>query len=566
MSLAALTAPGSPFHTTETAVGGRRVPVYGPGPGVPEHLGQLLAATRAHGDKPFLVGPRGGYGYAGHYAAAADLARRMVEGYGLRKGDRVAIAMRNHPEWQVAFWACQLAGTVAVPLNAWWSAEELARALDHCSPRLLVADGERVPRLAPWRERQDAAERPWLLTVADEAEPAGEKADGRRERFEDLPGGPGTPPEVGLSADDLAAIIYTSGTTGEPKGVVLTHRNIVGAALNGRWAGVRAAVEAGVDILADPPAITAMVTFPFFHVAAFTGVLTAMTAGSTVVLLHKWDVEAARDAIAANGVTAFAGVPTTALQLLHGSADDPRLATLSVVNTGGAAAPPELVRLIEERFGDRVEPRNGYGLTETVGGVISIAGDRYRKHPDAVGAPSPATRIRIVGADGAECPDGEIGELQITGQSVFGGYWNNPEATEAAFDRGWFRTGDLACVRDGELCIVDRIKDVVIRGGENVYCVEVESVLFAHPDVADAAVVGIPHPQLGEEVAALVVAKDGRPLDPEEVRAFVAARLAGFKVPALVVPRGRPLPRNATGKVLKRELREELSRSRGEAR
>ncbi|MGP8297711.1 class I adenylate-forming enzyme family protein [Streptomyces inhibens] len=551
MLIAKLTAPGAPFSVTEASVDGHRIPVYAEGP---RTLPQLLADTREFGDAPFLVSPDSSYSYAGHHAAAASLAARMLDRYGLRRGDRVAIVMRNHPEWQIAFWAVQLAGLIAVPLNSWWSADELAVALADCTPALLVVDGERVPRISPWRDEQTVI--PWLLTVGHDG------ALVRQDRFEDLPEDGASPvPDTEIRPVDDAAILYTSGTTGRPKGVVLTHRNFCGAALNGRWTGTRAVIEDGKDLTELGPTV-ALMTFPFFHVAAFTVTLSVMTGGGTLVLLHRWDIAAALEAIVRHRVSTFTGVPATALQLLdalHTTPGHPALGTLAQVSTGGAAAPPELVRRIGERFAGQVAAGNGYGLTETCGGVIGTSGERYRKNPGSVGAPSPVTRVRITGPEDAERPEGEIGELQLLGQTVFRGYWENPAATAAAFAGGWFRTGDLAYVEGGEVYVVDRIKDVVIRGGENVYCGEVESVLFEHPEVADAAVLGVPDPVLGEEVAALVVPRTGALPEPESLRAHVATRLAAFKVPTLIVLRERPLPRNATGKVLKRELRAELA-------
>lgn len=547
MRIAELTAPGAPFAVTETPVAGKPVPVpvY---TAAPSTLPDLLERSRAFGDTPFLVGQGTTYSYAGHHAAVAALATRMTVYYGLRAGERVAIMMRNRPQWQVAFWAAQLAGLIVVPVNSWWTARETAVALGHCSPRLVVTDDECVDRVLPWAGEGPA--RPWLLTVG---------YDGflpRHDRFESLDLSTVTePPVARAEPDDDAAIIYTSGTTGRPKGVVLTHRNLCAATLNGFWTPARTAVEEGREPEDGPPPVT-LLTFPFFHVAACTVVLAGMTLGGTIVLMRKWDAEVARAKIARHGVTMFTGVPTTASELLDTTPGDSRLATLRAVVTGGAPAPETLVR----RLGRRFDGGNGYGLTETCGLVIGTAGQRYLRRPGTIGRPTPCTRFRLVGPDGGRCADGEVGELQLLGQSVSRGYWADPEATEEAFDRGWFRTGDLARVEDGELRIVDRIKDVVVRGGENVYCVEVESVLFDHPDVADATVLGVPHPALGEEVAAFVVPRPGSVPGAEGLRAHVGSRLASFKVPSVVVVRTEPLPRNASGKVLKRRLRDSLSR------
>ncbi|MEU0736315.1 orotidine-5'-phosphate decarboxylase [Streptomyces lavendulocolor] len=452
------------------------------------------------------------------------------------------VAMRNHPEWQVAFWAAQLAGLVAVPLNAWWTEDEFSYALDDCRPRVLLVDGERVERVRAWARR----ERVPGLVFHGAAEPG-------FERYEDLPPADPAlgPPDVEVRPGDDATIIYTSGTTGRPKGAVATHLAQTGAAANPRFHAAVAALERG-RVPGTGPAPVSLTTFPFFHVAAFTSFYAVMAAGGTLVLMRKWDADKAVELIHRHGVTHYAGVPTTALQLLD-AAGDRGLGTLAHLNTGGAAAPPGLVA----RCPEGVEPRNGYGLTETSGGVLAVFGASYRRFPGSVGRPTPVTEVRVAAPDGRELPDGEVGELWLRGQSLVRGYWRDPEATAAAFTAdGWFRTGDLATVRDGRVDVVDRLKDMVIRGGENVYCVEVEAALYGHPEVADAAVLGVPHPVLGEEVAAVVRLRPGATAGPAELREHVARGLAAFKVPAHVLVQDGPLPRNATGKVLKRDLRD----------
>ncbi|GAA0675999.1 class I adenylate-forming enzyme family protein [Kitasatospora atroaurantiaca] len=535
---AALRAPGMPFEVEPTPRGPRYLRA-------PRTLRELLESTRAHGDRPFLVAESGSYTFAEHYAAAAGLAHRYRETYGLQRGDRVVIAMRNLPEWQVAFWACHLAGVIAVPLNAWWEAEELAYALDDCTPGLVVADAERAGRMTPWL----AAHGTPLLTVG---------VPSHHDRFEDLPAPGPAAPEPAIDPEDDATVLYTSGTTGHPKGVVATHAAWCAAASNPRYFAATSVLCAGGELGRIRPQ-TALMTFPFFHVAAFTTMFALMANGGSAVLMRKWDAAEALRLIDRHRVTMYVGVPATALGLLDAAeAGAAPLPTLTMISTGGSAAPPELARRITRRFGGRVEARNGYGLTETCGGVIANVGARYLEHPDSIGRPCPALELRIAGPDGLALPEGEVGELWLRGQPLFRGYRNNPEATAAAFADGWFRTGDLARVRDGEVYIVDRLKDMVIRGGENVYCVEVEGVLFDHPEVADAAVLGVPHPVLGEEVAAVVVLQPGATVDPDGLRAHVAARLAAFKVPAHLLLRTAQLPRNPTGKILKRALREEV--------
>ncbi|MFF0398220.1 class I adenylate-forming enzyme family protein [Streptomyces sp. NPDC005248] len=546
---AALTGPGAPFAVVRLQDGPQAgALVYADGP---RTLREFVETTWAFGDQPFLIAAESSYSYAEFFAAASALACRLTEVYGLRPGDRAVVAMRNHPEWQIAFWAAQLAGLVAVPLNAWWTEDEFTYALDDCGPRVLLVDGERLPRVSAWAEKTEARVVVFHFHGGDGEVPQG------AERYEDLPAPDplAAPPEVEIRPEDDATIIYTSGTTGRPKGAVATHLTQVGAALNPRFHATASALRRGI-IPGQGPAPVTLMTFPFFHVAAFTSFYSAMAAGGALVLMRKWDDEEALRLIREHGVTHYAGVPATALELLAAAerAGD-ELASLQMLNTGGAAAPPDLVGQLTARFGERIEPRNGYGLTETCGGVLANFGADYRLHPGSVGRPTPTTEVRIAGPAGEALPEGEVGELWLRGQSLVRGYWRDEAATAEAFTDGWFRTGDLALVRDGRVSVVDRLKDMVIRGGENVYCVEVEAVLHDHPDVEDAAVLGVAHPVLGEEVAAVVRLRPGATVTPDELRAHVERTLAAFKVPAHVLVREEPLPRNPTGKILKRELR-----------
>ncbi|MFI0929373.1 class I adenylate-forming enzyme family protein [Streptomyces sp. NPDC021012] len=530
-----LSAPGAPF-----AVEGG---VYAGGP---RTLREFVEVTWGYGDRVFLVAEDARWTYREFFDAACGLARRLVGEYGLRPGDRAVVAMRNVPEWQVAFWAAQMAGLVVVPLNAWWTEGEFAYALDDCAPGVLLVDGERVGRVREWAVRNSV---PGVVF-------RGEAEDGFAAYVVDddpLLG----PPVVDVLPEHDATIIYTSGTTGRPKGAVATHLAQVGAAMNPRYFAAAAALARG-EVPGGGPAMVSLTAFPFFHVAAFTSFYAVMAAGGTLVMMRKWDAGRALELIREHGVTHFAGVPTMALQLLDAarSAGDP-MESLTLLSTGGAAAPPGIVAGIAEGYGERIEPRNGYGLTETCGGVLSNVGAEYRAHPGSVGRPSPVTEVRI------DRPDADgVGELWLRGQSLVRGYWGDEDATRAAFpEEGWFRTGDLARLDgDGRVGIVDRITDMVIRGGENVYCVEVEGALHQHPDVLDAAVFGVPHPLLGEEVVAVVRLRAGAGTGAEELRAHVGARLAAFKVPARVLVRDGELPRNPTGKLLKRQLRDLVSR------
>ncbi|QER99591.1 MULTISPECIES: class I adenylate-forming enzyme family protein [Streptomyces] len=591
---ARLTADGAPFAVRDG--------VYASGPST---LREFVEAVWGYGDRVFLVSEGGTTTYREFFDAACGLARRLSGEYGLRPGDRAVVAMRNRPEWQIAFWAAQLAGLVAVPLNAWWTEDEFAYALDDCAPGVLLVDEERAGRVREWAVRNDV---PGIVfpegtepapsggaesvpsggaesvpsggaesvpsggaesvpTGAAESVPTGAAEPTPAGAAEPTPAGgrfvryvPDTdpflgPPPVDVLPEHDATIIYTSGTTGRPKGAVATHRAQAGAAMNPRYFAAAAALARG-EVPGTGPAPVSLTTFPFFHVAAFTSFYAVMAAGGTLVMMRKWDAGRALELIREHRVTHYAGVPTTALQLLDlARATGDGLDSLTLLSTGGAAAPPGIVAGITAGYGERLEPRNGYGLTETSGGVLSNVGAEYRAHPGSVGRPSPVTEVRI------EAPGAEgVGELWLRGQSLVRGYWGNEEATRAAFtEDGWFRTGDLARVdAGGRVSIVDRLTDMVIRGGENVYCVEVEGVLQQHPDVVDAAVLGVPHPLLGEEVAAVVRLRPGAAVGVEELRAHVGARLAAFKVPAHVLVREEELPRNPTGKILKRQLRDDV--------
>ncbi|MFE7130020.1 class I adenylate-forming enzyme family protein [Streptomyces sp. NPDC057638] len=541
-----LTALGAPFAAARDEDGVLR---YTDGP---RTLREVFETIWAHGERPFLIAEHTTYTYRSFFAAVCALARELGEEYGARPGDRVAIALRNHPEWQVAFWATQIAGLVAVPLNAWWTAAELEYALDDCAPTVLFVDDERLPRVDAWRRRNGTR----TIALRGDRPRGGPAPDGVEWYEEGRPDPYGAPPPVEVRPEDDATLIYTSGTTGRPKGAVATHLAQAGAALHPRYFAALSALERGAVPGLGAAPVTLM-TFPFFHVAAFTTLYAAMGAGGSLVLMRKWDAERALALIERHQVTHYSGVPTTALQLLEAARRaGSTLPSLTHLNTGGAPAPPALLTLLAERCGRRVEPRSGYGLTETSGGVLAHFGERYWNDPAGAGAPAPAVEIRVAGPHGGQLPDGEIGELWLRGQSLVRGYWRDAPATAAAFPDGWLRTGDLALMRAGRVSVVDRLRDMVVRGGENVYCAEVEAVLQDHPGVADAAVLGVAHPELGEEVAAVVRTRPGVTLTAEEVRTHVGRTLAGFKVPARVM--FGEVPRNPTGKILKRELRRRL--------
>jgi acyl-CoA synthetase (AMP-forming)/AMP-acid ligase II len=374
-------------------------------------------------------------------------------------------------------------------------------------------------------------------------------------------------PEVELHPDDDATIFYTSGTTGNPKGALGTHRNICGNLMALAFAGARSAMRSAgqPEQAANATARTSgrnvyLLSVPFFHATGCHSILVAnLAVGGKIVIMHKWDAGRALELIEEERVTTFGGVPAMVWQVLeHPDFDKRDLSSVASIGYGGAPAAPELVRRIEAMFPGRT-PSNGYGLTETSSVTTMNSGVDYLRKPDSVGVPVAVCDVKVVDLDGNALPTGSVGELWIKGPNVVAGYWNKPEATAASFSDGWLHSGDVARIdEEGFVYIVDRAKDMIIRGGENVYCVEVEAALFEHPAVTDAAVIGIPHHVLGEEVGAVVHLAPGTAASEQELRDWVAERLAAFKVPVKLWFMDDPLPRNANGKIMKRELKADL--------
>ncbi|MEU0570826.1 class I adenylate-forming enzyme family protein [Nonomuraea sp. NPDC005983] len=541
---AELTGPGQLFEIEEIGDTGVRTWKH-----APVHFRALLEMSRFHGDKVFLIYEDEHITFEEHYRRAATLAGRLVREYGVAKGDRVAIAMRNYPEWVVAFSAALAAGAIAVPLNAWWTEPELAYGVRDSGAKVLIADGERAVRLA-------ATGVPLIVTRGEA--PAGARS------FDEVMGeisADVTLPDVPLSPEDAATIFYTSGTTGHPKGALGSHRNLGQSPMTVAYGLLRAAALAGKDPAAAAGARrVTLLSVPLFHVTGcFSALTTTMFAGGGLVLMYKWDPEQALRLIERERVTTMIGVPTNAWQLMsHPDFGKYDLSSLTTLGYGGAPAPPKLLERITENLPDRA-PSNGYGMTETTALAIGNGGADYQARPDSIGLPSPVVDVRVVDPTGAELPPGEVGELCVRGPNVIMGYWNKPEATAQTFVAGWLHTGDLARVdEDGFVYIVDRAKDMVIRGGENVYCAEVEAALFEHPAVDDAAVIGVPDDELGEEVGAVIRLKPGTAPTSEELRSFLTGRIAKFKIPVRIWFRDTELPRNPGGKILKTRLRREV--------
>jgi long-chain acyl-CoA synthetase len=562
-----LTAPGQLFETEHALVNGIEMTIW---KNAPQTLRQILDMSQRHGDLEFLIYEDQRYTFREHYAVVATLAHRLSAH--LVKGDRVAIAARNLPQWVMAFWASVSVGAIVTPLNAWWTTDELSYGLHDSGSSLLFVDEERLERI--YELLNDL---PDLTTVVVMGDP-GLSVTLRHPRvsivsFDDFVGeiDRATPPDVELSADDDATMLYTSGTTGHPKGAVTSHRNIITNFMNLSFSAQRSALRAGVTpTVSSPPSQSAgLLSVPFFHATGCYAVLVPSTAaGTKIVLMHHFDARRALEIIQREHISLIGGVPTVAMQIIdHPDFDKYDTSSVTSIAYGGAPAPPELVTRLRARF-PLGQPSNGYGLTETSAAIASNPGADYVAKPSSCGPCYPVNEVAVVPEDYVGDDPGEnlargpdvLGELWVKGPNVIRGYWNKAEATAKAFTpTGWFRTGDIAKIDDeGFIFIVDRAKDMIIRGGENVYSVIVEAAIFEHPDVQDCAVVGVPHPVLGEEVAAVVVLRPGRVIEAEEISRHVAARLAKFEVPTKVYFRSSALPRNPQGKVLKRELRESL--------
>lgn len=552
---AALTAPGQPYELETVEVRGTPLQCFRH---APANLRELYAQSLEHGDRDFLVYLGERLTFAEVHGRAAALADRLLARSELEPGSRVAIAMRNYPEWVVAYMAITAAGMVAVPMNAWWTREEMVYGLQDSGARLLIADQQRHDRIAP---ELDALDLDVLV-----ARPTGELAARAQDLGSVIAEGLGAGmPEVAVAPEDDAIIMYTSGTTGFPKGAVSTHRAAVSSVLcfeSTVAVGALCNPEAAAAAADTPPAM--LLTVPLFHVTGSHAIfLSSFRPGRRMVLMYKWDAEEALRLIEAERITAFTGVPTMTWEMLQSpNFDDYDTSSLTTVGGGGAPAPPEQVRQVEARFVGR--PGIGYGLTETNAVGAQNSGDDYLQRPRSTGRPPLSVEVEAFDDSGAQCPRGVQGEISIRGPVVFRGYWNRPEATAEVLIDGWFRTGDIGRVdEEGFVYIEDRKKEMVLRGGENVYCAEVEAALYELEGVSEAIVFGVPHERLGEEVAAVIVTRPGADLDRDRVRATLGEHLAAFKVPEHVEFRTRSLPRNAAGKFLKREVRAEMVEALG---
>ena len=546
----AVTGSGQIFELIDGEVRGVKMKVF---KNAPAHLGQVFAGSRGHGDKTFLV-------YEDEiitFAQAADridaLASLLVNTYGVKKGDRVAVAMRNFPEWVMSFAAIISVGAINVSMNSWWTEDEMDFALEDSGATVLICDQQRFDIGAASCVKKNVKV---LVVRAEKPLPAGV------DKWEDvLPLGD-KHPGADIQPDDDATILYTSGTTGRPKGAVSTHRAILSSifAFSARnnvflMSGTKLKEVDGPDV---PTSFILIV--PLFHVTGCVPVMmSCFVAGLKLAIMYKWDAEKALEMIEREKITNFVGVPTQSWDLVNSPAFEKYdTSSLRAVGGGGAPSPTSLVGKVNDKVKNG-NPQLGYGMTETNAFGPAITGSDYLSHPTSTGRATWPMIVEVRDENLKPVPTGQSGEIWFFGPMLIRGYWNRPDATAETIVDGWLRSGDLGRLdADGYVYVEDRVKDMILRAGENVYGAEVESAIYEHPAVHEAAVFGVPHERLGEEVGVAILVNDGMTLTPEELWAFLDVKIAKFKIPTQVVIMNEPLPRNAAGKFLKRELQQKV--------
>ena len=556
--LATLTAPGQPFELVASTVYGRKCQFF---KHAPQTLRNLFADNIS--DLDFLVYEDERLTFAEAYLKSAQIAQLLVRQYAITKGDRVAISMRNYPEWVLSFMAITSIGGIAVAMNSLWRPDEMAYGLIDSGAKVLIADDERLSRFAQIENTPETRVDVQTIAIRTSAFPSSPELSSL---LDNLAGQCGVldMPQQRPEAEDDATILYTSGSTGHPKGVVSCHKNILAALMS--WELDQASAIAMLPEAPPPPThqVATLLAVPLFHATGSHAVyLASYRSQRKIVSMYKWDAALAAHLIEVEKISSFIAPAAMTGDLVQEAARTQRdLSTLASVGGGGAPRAPEQVRNIEKTF-DNALPGTGWGMTETNAIGTGIGGIDYLEHPESSGRCSAVMELKVIDEKGNALAAGERGELLIRGAAVFRGYWNRPDANEETFlPGGWMRTGDVAFLDDeGYLYIVDRIKDLVIRGGENIGCGEVEAALLEHPLVQEASVYAVPDQRLGEEVGTTLFVSSS--LTESELTGFLQERLAKFKIPRYIHQQRAPLPRTASGKILKRDLREEACQRLG---
>ncbi|MCP4903747.1 MAG: acyl--CoA ligase [bacterium] len=536
----AITGPGSPFELADEDVNGIMMPVF---KNRFRSLREILEKSVEFGEAELAVWDTGErWQFAEHERIVASVAAALRDKHGIGKGSRVAILAANRPEWILAAWATLVLGGTVVAMNGWWQGDEVLYGLSLSEPDLLFGDRGRLARVA----EHDLG----VPTVVIEDEFAAYESYDREVALPDTP----------IAEDDPAAIMFTSGTTGRPKGAMMSHRNFIAfLQMNFCNGGLKYLMNPPSPEEAALPPLVGITSNPLFHVSGFqSGALMGPATGmKTVWTTGRFDPEKIMKLTLDEDVTRWGGITTQLWRLIeHPSFDPDRFRQVRSMGGGGSRFSPDLQRTLRQKLPQATRDFNvGYGLTEC-GGLCSMAvGDVLEANPETAGRTLPGNDVAIFDDEGRRLPDGEDGNICVRGANVMLGYWRNPDATkEAFFDDGWLRTGDIGQMREGLLFLASRKRDMIIRGGENIYPLEIENRIDDHPDVEEVAVVGVDHRELGQEVKAIVIPRQGKRLDPKQLQEFTAETLAYYKVPTHVEIREEPLPRNATGKVLKAVL------------
>lgn len=548
-ALAELTASGQPYEFEIVDLYGHPCRAF---KNAPPTLRDLFSQSLS--ELPFFTYDKETLSFQETWDKASKLSQVFVDEYGIKVGDRVAISMRNYPEWIISFMATTSIGAIAVAMNAQWQSDDMAYGLKDSGAKIFCADSERLERFAKCKDQ--FPDLPVLSVRAPET--YGVKSQPMESLL--ARAGKGLMPDQNSGPNDDATIFYTSGSTGHPKGVVSCHRNIITALLSWELDGTAGARVMGIEPVKAEKQASVLLAVPLFHATGSHAVyLSSYRAQRRIFSMYKWDVDKATEIIEREQIASVVG-PAAVTGDLVAAAKRKSLGLGSLMSVGGGGEPraPAQVKSIRKTF-EKAMPGTGWGMTETNAIGTGIGGQAYLDHPESSGPCSAVLDMRILDESGDELPTGERGELQVRGTSVIRGYWNKPEANAETFVDGWLRTGDIAYLdEEGFLYIVGRIKDLVIRGGENIGCGSVEAALLEHPDVIEAGVYGVPDERLGEEVGATVYSD--KQLDADSLREFLGSRLARFAIPRYIRFSDKPLPRTASGKILKRQLREEAAK------
>ncbi|RLQ23159.1 AMP-binding protein [Seongchinamella sediminis] len=548
-----LTGPGAFFEVEDVQLANGRYKAY---KHAPRTAAEIINNARNHGELEFLVYEEQRYSYNRFFSAVDALAAQFQDDFEIEKGDRIAIAMRNNVEWMIAYVAATLVGAIVVPINSWGKTAELAYAISDCGAGLLVCDEARFRLIAdklPGMNingivvpASDEFVRPDYIALFDDVISAGEEQTFRT---------------VDIYPEDDAVILYTSGSTGLPKGVLHRHGAIGQALMNLMFPGLLVAeFEGGPrEYRGGAERETPMLTVPLFHATGLLGGLyLPLAMGHKVVMMYRWDSTRALELIEREKITGLATVPAILQDLLsHPDYASYDTRSLMRVSAAGAATPAGLPDLIQNRV-EEPSSSAGYGMTETLAVGATMSGALFDFKPDAAGIPSPIMEFRFVDAAGRQLADGEPGEIELRGITCTPGYWQKPEANASTFSEdGWMKTGDVGRIdADGYLHITGRIKEIVIRGGENIYPGEIEQAAYECPGVREVVVFGEPDEAMGEELVMVAYLDPGQQLTEAELRAFLQQRLAGYKVPRTIRFSDQPLPRNASEKLHKLKVKE----------